>query len=117
MTDYKWYDPKVVQKGAYKIKPRAAVPKVAPNAPKVFYRILAISDNGETATVCSNMKKLTDGKLSVSEVDVQRFGSRIHVGDVLAYAAHDKSFKKPVVTHRAHQSHQFPKQLLASDEV
>lgn len=102
---------------AYTIKPSAKAPVLSPRSPKVHYRILAISTNGETATICSNMKLLPEGKLSVIDVDATSLRGSIYVGDVLAYDAHDSQFVKPIIVLRSHQSHQYPKQLLAQDEV
>jgi hypothetical protein len=106
------------QPGAYVIKPRPKVPKIAPNAAKVPYRILAISEDCKTATICANMQMLSGGQLSVVDVDITMLGYKsVSVGDVLAYSATDAQYARPMIIHRYHQSHQFPKQLLANDEV
>ena len=117
MREYKML-PIEKREGAYQIKPRKPVPKVAPNDLRIPYRILAISEDGKTATVCMNMKMLSAGKLSVNDVDITGLGQNgVAVGDILSYAVHDKQLARPLITMRYHQSHQFPKQLLASDEV
>jgi hypothetical protein len=124
MSTYKWYPPfdkegkPIIQPGAYRIKPRKPVPKVMPNELRIPYRIVKISEDGKTATVCANMKHIVDGKLSVSDVDITKLGLKsVVVGDILSYAVHDKNLTKPLITIRHHQSHQFPKQLLSADEV
>ena len=106
------------QPGAYQIKPRKPVPTVAPNDLRIPYRIVAISADGKTATICENMKHFVDGKLSVIDVNIAGLGVKsTTVGDILSYATYDKSFTKPLITIRYHQHHQFPKQLLSADEV
>ena len=106
------------QPGAYTITPRPKVPKIMANAPRIMYRILALSEDGNTATICSDMKKLHAGQLSVVDVDVSSLGIHsVKVGDILSYAAHDQQFQKPLIAHRGSQSHQHPKQLLAVNEA
>ena len=106
------------QPGAYEIKPRPRVPTISPNAPKTPHRILAISEDGKTATICANMQKKEGGKLSAVDVDITSLGYKsVLVGDILSYDARDTRFEKPVITLRIHQNHQFPKHLLAYDEI
>ena len=103
---------------AYVIKPRPKVPSISPRAPKIFYRILSLTEDGTVATVCADMKKLEAGELSVADVPVERLGHKaVQVGDILSYASHDAGLENPVIAFRYHQHHQYPKQLLSAEEV
>lgn len=117
MREYKML-PLAKRDDAYVIKPRQKVPFVVPRVPRVFYRILSLTEDGKMATICADVKNLVDGNLSVIDVNVEGLGhNSVHVDDVLSYAAHDSRLENPMIAFRHHQNHQFPKQLLTADEV
>jgi hypothetical protein len=103
-------------KDAYTIPPHTPRPTIGPSSKRTFYRILKMSDDKRSATICSDMTKLSAGELSVMDVDISKFVGTAWVGDIIAYENGDGHFQNPVITHRAGQRHQHPAQLVAPDE-
>lgn len=116
MKEYQYLDPKIRQPDAYVIKPHVPRPTLVPRAPKSYYRILDISEDGTTATICANMKVLTEGKLSVIDIPLGLLRNGVFIGDILSFESHDSALEKPVVSHRFSQRHQHPSQLIAQGE-
>ena len=104
-------------KDAYSIKKRPPkAPKLSAQDPLIPYRILKL--DGAIATICASMStKLSSGELIVRDVNVSSLGSKgVRLGDIISFRTSDIIFEKPTITHRAHQQHQHPEQLVAPDE-
>jgi hypothetical protein len=97
---------------AYTIKRPPLAPRLGPRDPLIHFRILKIEDN--VATICADMTKLVDGQLTVRDVNVTRLSVR--VDDIIGFKESDVQFLKPLITHRRHQKHQHPHNLVTESE-
>lgn len=104
--------------GVIPVKLPPPIPTIGPASPRRFARILSLSQDGNTAVVCENVRVLDGGQQTVRDVDVSVLGFRaVSVGDILAFEAHDIQFIHPLISHRHHQNHQHPKELVMVDEL
>ena len=103
-------------KNAFVIKPQLLKPRIGKVRQKTYFRILSMSEDKNSATICGNMTPEANGQLSVMDVDISRFVGTAWVGDIIAYEDNDAHFQNPVITHRAGQRHQHPTYLVTPDE-
>ncbi len=117
MKEYKM-QPIKRPEGAPVTKLPTPIPTLGPAAVRKHARILAFKDDEKIAVICENMRVLNAGELTVRDVDVSSLGvGSVAVGDILAFNSHDVKFEHPMISHRHHQQHQHPKDLVAIDEL
>jgi hypothetical protein len=115
MHEYKML-PTERRKDAYAIQSRKAKPTIAPMIQKTFFRVMDLSEDKMKMNLCVDVLNLVDGKITVQEVDTNRIRFSVKVGDIVAFERGDVSFSNPTITHRLHQRHQHPKNLVFPEE-